>query len=158
MMKNHFVTTADHDDDKNLLGSAILNIHTFSSPNFYYTKRANLLLDAEIKNLAAFISEADRSVDEILQQVRHQQLILNITADYKYYLLFCAIFTGERNVIKHWPKYEPAFLSLVAQDGEVGIKRLLQTIGLYFVIREPDQQKYLDTFMKLLYDQAVFSD
>ena len=77
---------------------------------------------------------------------------LNITADYKYYLLFCACFTGERNVIKHWSKFEPAFLSLVAQDGEVGIKRLLQTIGLYFVIREPANQKYVDTFMKLLYD------
>ena len=108
--------------------------------------------------MAAFISECERTVDEVLQHVRHQQLILNITADYKYYILFCGVFANDRNVIKAWPKYEPAFLSLVAQDGEVGIKRLLQTIGLYFVRRAPDQQKYLDTFMKLLYDQAVFAD
>ena len=62
------------------------------------------------------------------------------------------MFQGKRNVIKSWSQYEPAFLKLVQADGEVGIKRLIQTIALYFVKKEPDQQKYLSTFMKLLYD------
>lgn len=49
-------------------------------------------------------------------------------------------------------------MKLVKSDGEIGIKRLLQTIVLYFIKREPGQQKYLNAFMKLMYDQSVFSD
>ncbi len=60
--------------------------------------------------------------------------------------------------MKEWSKYESAFLKLIKGDGEVGIKRLMQTIVLYFVKRDPTQQKYLATFLKLLYDQSVFSD
>jgi hypothetical protein len=43
-------------------------------------------------------------------------------------------------------------MKLVKSDGEIGIKRLLQTIVLYFIKREPGQQKYLNAFMKLMYD------
>jgi len=123
----------------------------------------SLALDApeienEIQSMDAFLIEAERSCEELLTYVRHLQLILNVTIEYKYYLLFCGLFQGKRNVIKFWPKYEAAFLKLVQTDGEVGIKRLIQTIALYFVKRDPTQQKYLGTFMKLLYDQSVFSD
>jgi hypothetical protein len=34
----------------------------------------------------------------------------------------------------------------------------MQTIVLYFVRRDPTQQKYLATFLNLLYEQSVFSD
>ena len=64
--------------------------------------------------------------------MRQTQLIMNITSEYKYYILFCGIFQGKRNVVKAWNKYEAAFLSLVKSDGEVGIKRLMQTMVLYF--------------------------
>ena len=84
--------------------------------------------------------------------MRQIQLILNITPEYKYYILFCGIFQNKRNVVKSWPAYEPAFMKLVKSDGEIGIKRLLQTIVLYFIKREPGQQKYLNAFMKLMYD------
>jgi len=68
------------------------------------------------------------------------------------------VFQGKRNVVKSWSTFEPALLRLVKSDGEIGIKRLLQTIVLYFIKRDPTQQKFLNAFMKLLYDQSVFSD
>ena len=87
-----------------------------------------------------------------MTEVRQIQLILNITPEYKYYILFCGVFAGKRNIVKNWSTYEPAFLRLVKSDGEIGIKRLLQTIVLYFVKRDPTQQKFLNAFMKLMYD------
>jgi len=77
---------------------------------------------------------------------------MNITPEYKYFILFSGIFSKNRNVVKHWADYESAFLQLIKNDGEVGIKRLMQTIVLYFVKRDPSQQKYLNAFMKTLYD------
>lgn len=82
--------------------------------------------------LDVFINESDPSCEDLLTEVRQTQLIMNITSEYKYYILFCGIFQGKRNVVKAWNKYEAAFLSLVKSDGEVGIKRLMQTMVLYF--------------------------
>lgn len=64
-------------------------------------------------------------MDDLLTEVRQMQLIMNITPEYKYYILFCGIFQNKRNVVKLWSKYEPAFLKLVKGDGEIGIKRLM---------------------------------
>jgi len=66
--------------------------------------------------------------------------------------LFCGIFQGKRNVVKSWTKYESAFLQLVQADGEVGIKRLIQTMVLYFVKFDASKQKYVNALMKTLYD------
>lgn len=95
---------------------------------------------------------------DLLTEVRQTQLIMNITPEYKYYILFCGLFQNKRNVVKTWAKYEAAFLQLIKGDGEVGIKRLMQTIVLYFVKRDPTQQKYISAYMRHLYDQSVFSD
>jgi len=104
------------------------------------------------------LNNGDPSVAELLEEVRNMQIALNVTPDYKFYVLFMGIFNDERNIVKHWPKYEMVFLKLVKEAGEKGIKRLWQTIVLFFISKYPDQQKYLDTFLKLLYDQSVFSD
>jgi hypothetical protein len=105
-----------------------------------------------ISQLDAFLEEREHSVDDLLTEVRQTQLIMNITPEYKYFILFSGIFNKKRNVVKCWSQYEPAFLRLIKGDGEVGIKRLMQTIVLYFVKRDPSQQKYLNAFMKTLYD------
>lgn len=87
------------------------------------------------------------------------QISLNITPDYKYWILFCGLFSKTRNVVKFWEKYEQAFLWLVAQDAPgMGMKHLLQTIILYFLYFDESQQKFVSTFFKLLYDSNVFSD
>lgn len=86
------------------------------------------------------------------------QLSLNITSEYKYYILMCGIFAPSRNIVKFWSKYEPAFLRLVKDDGKLGPKRLFQAIVLYFIVKYPEQQKWSNTFMRTLYDQSVFSD
>lgn len=84
--------------------------------------------------------------------------MLNITPDYKYYILICGIFNSKRNIIKHWATYEPAFLNLVKTDGEKGPKRLLQSIIIFFINKYPDQKKYASGFCKLLYDSSTISD
>lgn len=92
-----------------------------------------------IAQLDAFIDEGERSIDDLLTEVRQTQLIMNITPEYKYFILFSGIFNKKRNVVKCWADYEPAFLRLIKSDGEVGIKRLMQTIVLYFVKRDTTQ-------------------
>lgn len=68
------------------------------------------------------------------------------------------VFNPERNIVKNWSKYEMAFLKLVKETGDKGIKRLWQSIVLYFIHKHPEEQKFLPNFLKLLYDQSVFSD
>lgn len=85
--------------------------------------------------------------------MRQAQLIMNVTPDYKYFLLFCGLFQGKRNAAKSWPEFEECFLSLVQADGENGPKRLLQTIAWFYVKRCPDQQKYINALFRTLYDQ-----
>ena len=86
------------------------------------------------------------------------QLILNITPDYKYYILICGIFNTKRNIVKHWPAYEKAFLKLVQADGKVGPKRLFQAIILFFINKYPEHKKFASKFCKLLYDTSVYTD
>ena len=105
-----------------------------------------------ITAIDAFIEERKPSIEELLTEVRQTQLIMNITPEYKYFILFSGIFNKKRNVVKNWAEYEPAFLRLIKADGEVGIKRLMQTMVLYFVKRDPSQQKFVSAFMKTLYD------
>lgn len=87
------------------------------------------------------------------------QVSLNVTPEYKYYIMFCGVFAKTRNVVKHWTKYEKAFLKMVASEKPgLGEKHLFQAIVLYFMRFDPTQQKYLSTFFKHLYDSNVFSD
>ena len=104
------------------------------------------------------VTERGAAIDDLLTEVRHMQLILNITPDYKYYILICGIFNPKRNIVKHWPTYEKAFLKLVQKDGELGPKRLFQSIVLFFINKYPEQKKYASRFCKLLYDTSVYTD
>jgi hypothetical protein len=70
----------------------------------------------------------------------------------------CGLFQGKRNCVKVWKQYEPCFLTLVKADGDLGIKRLIQTICLYFVKFAPEKKNLIDGFMMGLYNQSVFSD
>ena len=49
-------------------------------------------IESEILNMEVFLNEAERTCEELLTYVRHLQLILNVTIEYKYYLLFCGLF------------------------------------------------------------------
>lgn len=60
------------------------------------------------------------------------QFRLNVTADYKFFILINGIFTAARPILTSWVKYEPAFLSLVKEFGNTGGDRLLQALMLYF--------------------------
>lgn len=103
------------------------------------------------------IVAGDVAPDQLLLDVKVMQFKLNVTADYKFFILFHGIFSPARNILKYWTKYENVFLSLVKEFGSVGGDRLMQTILIYFR-RNPDQQKHLVDFFKLLYDQSLYPD
>lgn len=93
----------------------------------------------------------------MLLDVKVIQFRLNVTADYKFYILINAIFKPTRSILEHWTKYEEIFLNLVKEFGSTGGDRLLQTIMLYF-FKNPDMQKNLVAFFKLLYEQSLYPD
>ena len=94
------------------------------------------------------VTENGPAIDDILTEIRHTQLVLNITPEYKYYILLNGVFNAKRNIVKHWAAYEKAFLKLVnnekaflklvSNDKEAGIKRLFQAIILFFSNRHPE--------------------
>ena len=75
--------------------------------------------------------------EEVLEDMRMQQVSKNFTNDFKYYILLYGVFNNERNIIKNWLKYEDYFLDLLKSDGSIGIKHLMQSIVLYFIRRYP---------------------
>lgn len=77
------------------------------------------------EELKAFLAEkeaelGDVNIQDLLQQVRHIQLQLNITPEYKLYIAMCGIFGPHRNIVKHWDKFEAVFTTLVGQDEDMG--------------------------------------
>lgn len=95
--------------------------------------------------------------DEIMTEVRQTQLLMNISPEYKYYIQFCGLFQGKRNCVSSWPQYESCFTKLMKADGELGEKRMMQTLYLYFVKFDPSKQKFIDTLMNKLYENSVLS-
>ena len=104
------------------------------------------------------MSKQDATKEEVLETLRNQQVSMNFTNDYKYYILLYGLFNNERNIIKNWTKYEDYFMELLKVDGKIGIKHLMQAIVLYFIRRYPQQGVYSGTFCKLLFDQEVFNE
>lgn len=49
---------------------------------------------------------------------------MNVTADYKYYILMCGIFNTSRSPVKHWATYAPVFTKLMTEHKEFGLKRV----------------------------------
>jgi len=104
---------------------------------------------------------ADPKLNEmLLEELRKVRASMGLPSEFRYWILICGLFTCEpsRNIVKYWKVHEKTFLQLVQEDGKIGIKQLLQAIVLFFVRRHPDGAKYIGTFMKLLYDQAVFDE
>lgn len=90
--------------------------------------------------------------DKLLEETKKLMVTLSLPNEYRYYILICGIFPPEKNIVKNWPQYEKTFLNLVATDGKIGIKHLLQAMVLYFMRKHPELQKFAPTFMKLMYD------
>jgi len=84
-------------------------------------------------------------------------IALNVSSDYKYYILMNTLFSKERSPLKNWDAHEKCFLDLVSRDGRIGIKRLLQVFIRFFVLDCTDLSKVGPTFMNKMYDQEVFS-
>ena len=81
-------------------------MHTLLSKQHFQTQCVTncvWFVASAIEELNKFVSEGSPSCDAILQEVRQTQLIQNITAEYKYYILMCGLFQGKRNCVKAWP-------------------------------------------------------
>lgn len=103
------------------------------------------------------ITASDPSNEQLLTDVKVIQFRLNVTPDYKFFILINAIFTPTRGILENWTKYEEIFLTLVKQAGAHGGDRLLQALCLYFN-KNQEQQKHLVDFFKLLYKQRLYED
>jgi hypothetical protein len=82
---------------------------------------------------------------------------LNITTDYKYFILMAGIFNPKRTMVNHWEKFAPCFTNLAAADGDDGLKRVFQAIIIFYMQTHPSMQKQAPTFCKTLYDTEFFS-
>lgn len=127
---------------------------------------ANSLLEAAIGKIAQIVTEHGKSdkalQDRLLEEVRLLAASIGFSPEFRYWLLICGIFNvtdAQRNILRAWKDYEKIFITLVQQDGKIGIRHLLQSIIQFFVNRFPaEMMKFAGTFMKLMYDQEVFSE
>lgn len=83
------------------------------------------MLASAIEEIDQLITSSDPTITQLLLDVKVIQFRLNVTADYKFYILMNAIFTKSRNILEFWTKYEEAFLTLVKEFGATGGDRLL---------------------------------
>ncbi len=66
----------------------------------------------------------EATIEKLLDAVKILVVSFGLNPEFKYYILICGIFTPDRNIVKFWPQYEKAFLTLVASDGKIGIRHL----------------------------------
>lgn len=76
--------------------------------------------------------DSKTACEEVLKQVRRDQISLNITPDYKYFILMAGIFNPKRTMVNHWEKFAPCFTNLVSADGDDGLKRVFQAIIIFY--------------------------
>lgn len=85
-------------------------------------KDASIATAAE--ELRAFVAEKESegaiNCNDIVREVRQQQLQLNVTPEYKIYLSMTGIFGPTRNIVKHWDTFEAVFTELIGQNEETG--------------------------------------
>jgi hypothetical protein len=117
----------------------------------------HVIIEQAISNLRTMALEG-RSNADLVEELRIMQISMNYTNEYKYYMLICGLFDEKRSMFKLWSKHESAFLDLVKADGSVGIKRFLQAVILFFVVKNPSMMKFAPSFMKLLYEQEMLSE
>ena len=98
------------------------------------------------------MANEDKSNEDIMNFLKNSQISMQFPNEFKYFILMCGLFDEERNIVKYWKKHEQCFVSLVQQDGELGIKHFFQSVILFFIRKYPSTTAYCDTFMKLLYD------
>jgi translation initiation factor 5 len=97
------------------------------------------------------------SNDAIIEEIRRQTISLNLTKEYKYYILMCGLFNIGRSPLKNFKKHEVIFRAYLEKDGEKGNKHFFQAVILFFVRRFPDLQDQACALLKYLYDKDFFS-
>ncbi len=108
-----------------ITGSAILKHTNTQSYSIQFTNPL-LLLEEAISKLHA-VAQGKPKAEALLDELKLISTSLGFASEYRYWVLICACFNAskEHNIVKTWKDYEKAFLSLVKQDGKVGIKHLL---------------------------------
>ena len=95
-----------------------------------------------------------------MDELRMLQVSMGFTNEYKYYLLMVGLFGPQKNPCNQdlWSQRENLFEQLVKADGPVGIKRFLQAVTLFFIVKYPEMKRFAPTFMKLLYEQEMLPE
>lgn len=84
------------------------------------------------------------------------QISLNLSPEYKYYILMNGLFNIGRTPLKNFKKNEAIFKHYLKKDGEQGTKHFLQSIVLFYIRRFPDLQKEACSIMQYLVGQKYF--
>jgi hypothetical protein len=135
-----------------------IKITKFSPPINSYQIFLELAI-GKVHALALETKGQAQANEKILAELRLVGASSGFSAEYRYWVLTCGLFSPERNIVKHWKEHEKAFLELIRQDGKIGIKHCLQAIILFFVRKNPEQLRFAPTFMKLVVcDQQFFQE
>lgn len=110
-----------------ITGSAILT-YTLSTIYSLYSSKIEaylniICLEEAIEKISCAAKEGANCA-RLYEDVLLTTTSLGLPNELRYYILICGIFTPERNIVKHWPHYEKAFLDLISVDGKIGIKHL----------------------------------
>ena len=70
------------------IGSAILNLDVI----IFAMCLQSFILDGVIEDISKLLADGTPSADDILSEARQIQFQLNITRDYKFYIVLCGLF------------------------------------------------------------------
>jgi len=74
----------------------------------------------------------------------------------KFFILFCGIFSPKRSPLKHWEKYEPVFVKLLAKNCRQNVA-FWQAIVLFFMRFYPQIAEQASTFCKILWERDILT-
>jgi hypothetical protein len=76
----------------------------------------NKILELAIGKIQALALETKgqaQANEKILAELRLVGASSGFSAEYRYWVLICGLFSPERNIVKHWKEHESAFLDLI---------------------------------------------
>ena len=91
-------------------------------------------LETVIVSLQAVIKqEPDIANEDIKDFLMAYKQKYKITDEFLHYIALCGVFPPRRNILKHWDLNEDLFITLVKNDGVLGLDHFMQSLVLFFI-------------------------
>lgn len=105
------------------------------------------------------VEEPDITNEELLTYLQEYKAKFNLVDECLHYIALCGIFSPRRNIVKYWDLNEDLFVSLVKNDGKLGLEHFMQSLVLYFIRKYKDElSRFGPTFLKKLLDKNTISE